>query len=141
MCVAEFGSNWLGQYALSDVEDLGQSQDSESVQSDIKTFGINATMLKQISDYKWSVNKQLTAMDNISESFSTVLSFNANTEGYEEIFQNYQVNLMRDLHKFDELERKLMETNKEIRTHEYNVEDIGNANSKDHKTFVRNEKP
>ena len=55
-------------------------------------------------------------MDNISESFSTVLSFNANTEGYEEIFQNYQVNLMRDLHKFDELERKLMETNKEIRS-------------------------
>lgn len=116
LCVAEFGSNWLGQYALSEVEDLGQSQDSESVQSDIKTFGNNATMLKQISDYKWSVNKQLTAMDNISESFSTVLSFNANTEGYEEIFQNYQVNLMRDLHKFDELERKLMETNKEIRS-------------------------
>ena len=116
LCVAEFGSNWLGEYALSEVEDLGQSQDSESVQSDIKTLGINATMLKQISDYKWSVNKQLTAMDNINESVSTVLSFNTNTEGYEEIFQNYQVNLMRDLHKFDELERKLMETNKEIRS-------------------------
>lgn len=106
----------LGQYALSEVEDLGQSQDSESVQSDIKTLGINATMLKQISDYEWSVNKQLTAMDNINESVSTVSSFNANTERYEEIFQNYQVNLMRDLHKFDELERKLMETNKEIRS-------------------------
>ena len=115
LCQAEFGTNWLGQYALSEVEELERSQDNENVQSAIKTLETNTNALKQISNYKWSVNKQLTAMDDINEIVSTVLSFNTNTEGYEKIFQSYQVNLMRDLHKFDELERKLMQSNKEIR--------------------------
>ena len=65
--------NWLGQYALSEVEDLGRSQDSESVQSENKTLGINANVLRQISNNKWSVNKQPTAMDNIKESVSIIL--------------------------------------------------------------------
>lgn len=116
LCITEFGSNWLGQYALSEAEVLDRIQDSETIQSAIKTLGINATVLGQISNYKWSVNKQLTAMDNINESVSTVLSFNTNTEGYEKIFQSYHSDLMRDLHKFDEIERKLMESNKEIRS-------------------------
>lgn len=65
--------NWLGQYALSEVEDLGRSQDSESVQSENKTLGINANVLRQISNNKWSVNKQPTAIDNIKESVSIIL--------------------------------------------------------------------
>lgn len=116
LCIGEFGSNWLGHYALSNVENFERSQDSESVQSEIRTLGINTNVLRQITNYKWSVNKQLTAMDNIDESISTVLSFNMNTNGYEKIFQSYHSDLMRDLHKFDELEQKLMESNKKIRS-------------------------